>query len=164
VRGELCGEAIRLFGSSRTDGERSTCHVEAAIALCHVMAPDVEHTDWPPIVELYHDLLALRPSPVAALNRAIAAAMAGEPDRRELARLEYEPARLPPAARRPRRAVAAGRQARDRRRLLPRRPHQAGLHAHPAVPRTTARPVPEPPGRVIGGRGSQAVDNQVTSR
>ena len=82
-------EGTRLFGSSCTGGERSTYHVEAAIALCHAMAPDVEHTDWARIVTLYDDL---KPSPVAALNRAIAAAMAGEPDHRELARLEREPA------------------------------------------------------------------------
>jgi RNA polymerase sigma-70 factor, ECF subfamily len=85
-------EGTRVFASSCTGDERSTFHVEAAIALCHAMAPDVEHTDWARIVTLYDDLLALKPSPVAALNRAIAAAMAGEPDHRELARLEREPA------------------------------------------------------------------------
>lgn len=88
----MIAEGTRLFGDSCTGGERSAYHVEAAIALCHAMAPDVEHTDWARIVTLYDDLLAMKPSPVAALNRAIAAAMAGEPDHRELARLEREPA------------------------------------------------------------------------
>ncbi|MGH3877710.1 MAG: RNA polymerase sigma factor [Actinophytocola sp.] len=88
----MIAEGTRLFGSSCTGDERSAFHVEAAIALCHTMAPDVEHTDWARIVALYDDLLALKPSPVAALNRAIAAAMAGDLDHRELERLEHEPA------------------------------------------------------------------------
>lgn len=89
---DMIAEGTRLFGSSCTGGDRSTYHVEAAIALCHAMAPDVDRTDWARVVALYDDLLVLKPSPVAALNRAIAAAMAGEPDHRELARLEREPA------------------------------------------------------------------------
>ena len=88
----MIAEGTRVFAGSCTGDERSAFHVEAAIALCHTMAPDVEHTDWARIVALYDDLLALKPSPVAALNRAIAAAMAGELDHRELARLEREPA------------------------------------------------------------------------
>jgi RNA polymerase sigma-70 factor (ECF subfamily) len=88
----MIAEGTRVFGLACTGDERSAFHVEAAIALCHVMAPDVEHTDWARVVSLYDDLLTLRPSPVAALNRAIAAAMAGELDRDELARLEREPA------------------------------------------------------------------------
>jgi RNA polymerase sigma-70 factor, ECF subfamily len=88
----MIAEGTRLFGRSCTGDERSAYHVEAAIALCHAMAPDVEHTDWARIVSLYDDLLVRKHSPVAALNRAIAAAMAGEPDRGELARLEREPA------------------------------------------------------------------------
>lgn len=90
--GGMIAEGTRLFASACTGAERSAFHVEAAIALCHAMAPDVERTDWPRVVALYDDLLAIRPSPVAALNRAIAAAMAGQLDRRELDRLEREPA------------------------------------------------------------------------
>jgi RNA polymerase sigma-70 factor, ECF subfamily len=88
----MIAEGTRLFGSSCTGDERSAFHVEAAIALCHTIAPDVEHTDWARIVSLYDDLLVLKQSPVAALNRAIAAAMAGDLDQRELERLEHEPA------------------------------------------------------------------------
>ena len=36
------------------------------------MAPSWDDTDWPQIVELYDELLALTASPVVALNRAIA--------------------------------------------------------------------------------------------
>jgi RNA polymerase sigma-70 factor (ECF subfamily) len=88
----MIAEGTRVFGQACTGDERSAFHVEAAIALCHAMAPDVEHTDWARVVSLYDDLLTLKPSPVAALNRAIAAAMAGDLDRDELARLEHEPA------------------------------------------------------------------------
>ncbi|HEV7652154.1 MAG TPA: DUF6596 domain-containing protein [Actinophytocola sp.] len=159
---DMIAEGTRRFGTSCTGGERSGYHVEAAIALCHSMAPDVDHTDWARIVTLYDDLLARKSSPVAALNRVIAAALAGAagPPGAGAARTRAGAARLPPAARRPRRAPAAGRRARRRRRLLPGRPHQADLRAHPAVPRTTARPMP--PGRVTGQRSPGAVDNQGT--
>jgi RNA polymerase sigma-70 factor, ECF subfamily len=88
----MIAEGTRVFSAACTGNERSAFHVEAAIALCHTMAPDVEGTDWHRIVSLYDDLLTLKPSPVAALNRAIATAMAGDLDRAELARLETEPA------------------------------------------------------------------------
>jgi len=47
-------------------------HVEAAIAATHAAAPTLEATDWATIVTLYDRLLVLQPSPVVALNRAIA--------------------------------------------------------------------------------------------
>ncbi|MFC5005023.1 RNA polymerase sigma factor [Dactylosporangium cerinum] len=46
--------------------------VEAAIAAVHAEAPSWEATDWPQIVALYDVLLRLWPSPVVALNRAVA--------------------------------------------------------------------------------------------
>jgi len=61
-------------------GDRITAyHVEAAIAATHAAAPDEASTDWNAIVRLYDDLLALKPSPVVELNRAIALAMAKGP-------------------------------------------------------------------------------------
>jgi RNA polymerase sigma-70 factor, ECF subfamily len=55
------------------DGDRlSTYHLEAGIAACHAVAVRYEDTDWPRIVEYYDDLLRLKPTPVVALNRAIA--------------------------------------------------------------------------------------------
>jgi len=54
-------------------------HLEAAIAACHAVAPDEASTDWPYVLRLYEDLLALKPSPVVALNRAIALAMVDGP-------------------------------------------------------------------------------------
>jgi RNA polymerase sigma-70 factor (ECF subfamily) len=53
--------------------------LQAAIAAVHAEAPDAGATDWPQIVGLYDALLRVRPSPVAALNRAVAVAMATGP-------------------------------------------------------------------------------------
>ncbi len=50
--------------------------IEAAIAALHAEAERPESTDWPQIVLLYDTLLRLQPSPVVALNRAVAVAMA----------------------------------------------------------------------------------------
>ena len=46
--------------------------LQAAINAVHADAPTVEQTDWPQIVALYDHLLAIAPTPVVALNRAIA--------------------------------------------------------------------------------------------
>jgi RNA polymerase sigma-70 factor (ECF subfamily) len=46
--------------------------IQAAIVACHAEAPTWEATDWPQILALYDALIALSPSPVASLNRAIA--------------------------------------------------------------------------------------------
>jgi len=46
--------------------------IQAAINAVHADAPTVEATDWPQIVALYDQLLAVAPTPVVALNRAIA--------------------------------------------------------------------------------------------
>jgi RNA polymerase sigma-70 factor, ECF subfamily len=49
-----------------------TYQLQAAINAVHAEAPTVEATDWSQIVALYDQLLALAPTPVVALNRAIA--------------------------------------------------------------------------------------------
>jgi RNA polymerase sigma-70 factor (ECF subfamily) len=46
--------------------------LQAAINAVHADAPTAEQTDWPQIVALYDQLLAVAPTPVVALNRAIA--------------------------------------------------------------------------------------------
>jgi RNA polymerase sigma factor (sigma-70 family) len=53
--------------------------VQAAIAACHARAGKAEETDWARIVALYDMLLRLIPSPVVALNRAVAVAMNSGP-------------------------------------------------------------------------------------
>lgn len=49
-----------------------TYQLQAAINAVHADAQTVEQTDWPQIVALYDQLLAVAPTPVVALNRAIA--------------------------------------------------------------------------------------------
>jgi RNA polymerase sigma-70 factor, ECF subfamily len=47
-------------------------HLEAGIAACHAVAPRYQDTDWANIVDLYDSLIAIKPTPIVALNRAIA--------------------------------------------------------------------------------------------
>ncbi|MEW6213285.1 MAG: DUF6596 domain-containing protein [Acidobacteriota bacterium] len=55
------------------EGEEMTeYHLQAGIAACHAAAESYERTDWPRIVALYDQLWELNPSPVVALNRAVA--------------------------------------------------------------------------------------------
>ena len=55
------------------EGEDMTAwHIEAAIAACHSTAPDFASTDWQEVIRLYDELLTIKPSPVVALNRAVA--------------------------------------------------------------------------------------------
>jgi RNA polymerase sigma-70 factor, ECF subfamily len=57
------------------DGDEFTeYHLQAAIAGCHAAASSYNLTDWAEIVRLYDLLVALNPSPVVALNRAVAIA------------------------------------------------------------------------------------------
>ena len=49
-------------------------HIQAGIAACHCLAPDAASTDWARILSHYDALLRLKPSPVVALNRAVALA------------------------------------------------------------------------------------------
>lgn len=53
--------------------------LQAAIAACHARAPSWAATDWPRIVEHYDALVALAPSPVIELNRAVAIGLASGP-------------------------------------------------------------------------------------
>ena len=52
--------------------------LQAAIAALHAQAGASAETDWPQIAALYGKLLELNPSPVIALNQAVAVAMSGE--------------------------------------------------------------------------------------
>ena len=54
--------------------------LQAAIAAVHAEAADAAATDWPQIVGLYDALLRREPSPVIALNRAVAVAMHDGPE------------------------------------------------------------------------------------
>ena len=53
-------------------GDRvTTYHLEAEIASHHTLARSYEATDWPAILDCYDALMALNPSPVVAVNRAV---------------------------------------------------------------------------------------------
>ncbi|MBL0336765.1 MAG: sigma-70 family RNA polymerase sigma factor [Chitinophagaceae bacterium] len=54
----------------------SPYHLEAAIASLHAVSPSFEKTDWKAIHQLYEKLYELQPSPVVAMNKAIASAYA----------------------------------------------------------------------------------------
>ncbi|MEZ4408586.1 MAG: RNA polymerase sigma factor [Polyangiales bacterium] len=60
-------------------GARGFYALQAAIAACHARAPSAEATDWPRIASLYGALAEVAPSPVVALNRAVAVSMADGP-------------------------------------------------------------------------------------
>lgn len=68
-------------------------HLEACIAAAHAISPDVTSTDWPRIVDLYDHLYQLKPSPVVALNRAVAIARVDGPRAGidEIERLQSQP-------------------------------------------------------------------------
>jgi RNA polymerase sigma-70 factor, ECF subfamily len=48
--------------------------IQAAMNAVHAQAKDIHATDWHQIVQLYDQLLAIAPNPIAALNRAVAVA------------------------------------------------------------------------------------------
>ncbi|HEY8133183.1 MAG TPA: sigma-70 family RNA polymerase sigma factor [Thermoanaerobaculia bacterium] len=60
------------FDRSISGEEVSEYHVQAAIAATHARATDAQSVDWPLILTLYDQLLSINPSPVIALNRAVA--------------------------------------------------------------------------------------------
>jgi RNA polymerase sigma factor (sigma-70 family) len=68
----LVGEGLQLLELSAKGSDLTEYHVEAAIAAVHATAPSAEDTNWGKIVSLYDTLMSLRPSPIVALNRAIA--------------------------------------------------------------------------------------------
>lgn len=68
----MIAEGLEQLGRAATGDAVSAFHLEAGIAACHALAPTYAATDWRQIVALYDQLLALGPSPVIALQRAIA--------------------------------------------------------------------------------------------
>ncbi len=71
---ELLGLGFGHLARSASGQRLTPYHVQAAIAAVHAAAPRAEDTDWPRMLTLYDDLLRLNPSPVVALNRAVALA------------------------------------------------------------------------------------------
>jgi len=68
----LVGEGFRYLEESASGSEASHVHLEAGIAALHCAAETYERTNWEGIVRLYDHLMTIRPTPIVALNRAIA--------------------------------------------------------------------------------------------
>ncbi|MFJ9780336.1 RNA polymerase sigma factor [Amycolatopsis sp. NPDC101161] len=88
----MIAEADRLVVEALENGPPGRFGVQAAIAALHAQAPSYGETDWPQILTLYDVLLRLWPSPVVALNRAVALAVVAGPEAAlaEIARLEAD--------------------------------------------------------------------------
>jgi RNA polymerase sigma-70 factor (ECF subfamily) len=71
---KLIARGQRLLEEAATGTELSEYHVEAAIAWIHAQATPPSDAGWKSIVECYDLLMRMRPSPLLALNRAIAVA------------------------------------------------------------------------------------------
>jgi len=137
----LIAEGHRLLEQSAVGTQLTEYHLEAAIASVHACAASVEETDWEQIVSLYNALMQLRPSPVVALNRAIAIGQHQGPElglqavqsieelarlaaypfyHAALAELELRRGKAEPAARHFREAIALARNEMERRFLAQR--------------------------------------------
>lgn len=68
-------EGLMALSRARRLGGRESYVLQAEISACHCTAPTWEVTDWRRILACYDELLALAPSPVVALNRAVAVCM-----------------------------------------------------------------------------------------
>jgi len=68
-----------LARSAAQGGALGAYALQAELAACHARARTPQETDWPRIVALYDALAQVRPSPVVALNRAVAVGMAFGP-------------------------------------------------------------------------------------
>ncbi|GAB3655824.1 RNA polymerase sigma factor [Glycomyces tarimensis] len=72
-------QATGMLETALRRGIPGPYQVQATIAACHATAPDWDATDWPQIAALYGELARIAPSPVVALNRAVAVGMADGP-------------------------------------------------------------------------------------
>jgi len=68
-----------LDRADRLGGPPGPYVLQAAIAACHARVVRAEETDWVRIAALYAELMAIAPSPVVELNRAVAVGMAFGP-------------------------------------------------------------------------------------
>jgi len=76
---QAIGQGRQLVNQALRRGRPGRFALQAAIAAVHAEAPSYADTDWPEVLGLYDLLLAVWPSPVVALNRAVAVAMVQGP-------------------------------------------------------------------------------------
>jgi RNA polymerase sigma-70 factor (ECF subfamily) len=70
----LIGEGVALAQRALAAGKAGPFALQAAIAAVHANTQDASATDWAQIAGLYDVLLTLQPTPIVALNRAVAIA------------------------------------------------------------------------------------------
>jgi RNA polymerase sigma-70 factor, ECF subfamily len=76
---DLIAEGQAIVRACVLRGIPGPFQIQAAINAVHSVAPSVDGTDWHAILTLYDQLYALTPTPVVALNRAVALAEAEGP-------------------------------------------------------------------------------------
>ncbi|OWP50213.1 RNA polymerase sigma factor [Pseudomonas nitroreducens] len=76
---QLIAEGQQLISAALATRRVGPYTLQAAISAVHAAAADMASTDWAEIVGLYDLLLAMQPSPVIELNRAVALAMRDGP-------------------------------------------------------------------------------------
>jgi RNA polymerase sigma-70 factor (ECF subfamily) len=74
-------EGVALMDRALRLGRPGPYQVQAAVAALHAQAPGAEATAWAEIAALYGELARMQPTPVVALNQAVAVAMAQGPER-----------------------------------------------------------------------------------
>jgi RNA polymerase sigma-70 factor (ECF subfamily) len=65
-------QGFRHLGSSADGSKVTAYHLQAEIAAIHATAATDVDTDWAKVVKLYGQLYELEPTPIVALNRAVA--------------------------------------------------------------------------------------------
>jgi RNA polymerase sigma factor (sigma-70 family) len=69
---DLIARGFQFLEKSSIGYELTEFHLQAGIASLHCAAPSYKETDWAKIVEFYGELYRISPSPIVALNRAVA--------------------------------------------------------------------------------------------
>ena len=138
---DLITEGQAIVRACVQRGRPGPYQIQAAINAVHSVAPSFDSTDWHAILTLYDQLYALTPTPVVALNRAVALAEVRGPAAGLAAVDELRtsgPGRLLPVPRGTRRPAAPPRPRRGSRGRLRHRPRahrepgRTGLPRHPA--------------------------------
>jgi predicted RNA polymerase sigma factor len=76
----LIGRGLAALERAEHVGPLGPYGIQASIAACHARARTAEQTDWSRIVQLYDALQRIAPSPIVALNQAVAVSMASGPE------------------------------------------------------------------------------------
>ncbi len=74
---ELMNRGFSYLEEASRGDQLSDYHIEASIAAVHASAKIFQETNWKELVKLYEVLFAMKPSPIIAMNKAIAIGYAG---------------------------------------------------------------------------------------